>query len=76
MPLYYGLEELPCSTEWIDVHILQAYLWEVLNGIDSFIYEQYALMNPRKQLTQASNKARLIYYMVTKQSIEHKGIYL
>ena len=33
--------------------------------------------NSRKQPTQKiSNEARLIYYMVTKQSIEHKGIYL
>ena len=33
--------------------------------------------NSRKQPTQkTSNEARLIYYIVTKQSIEHKGIYI
>ena len=26
--------------------------------------------------SETSNKARLIYYMATKQSIEYKGIYL
>ena len=26
--------------------------------------------------SETNNKARLIYYMATKQSIEHKGIYL
>ena len=26
--------------------------------------------------SETCNKARLIYYMATKQSIEHKGIYL
>ena len=26
--------------------------------------------------SEISNKARLTYYMATKQSIEHKGIYL
>ena len=63
-------------------NIIKAYLWEVLNGIESYLSlfmkrsSMHATESTEKVNSKISNKTHQIYYMVTKQSIEHKGIYL
>ena len=43
--------------------------------LESFIRTR-ATESTETASSETSNKACLIYYMATKQSIEHKGIYL
>ena len=63
----------PCSTEWIDAYYkhICGKLLMVLNLIRTRATESTETAS-----SETSNKARLIYYMATKQSIEYKGIYL